>query len=206
MNSIDRLYDEEIGALLISSDASVSENLPAHPLVLAGSFNPLHDGHRSMLSAASQIVNRPVYYEISIVNVDKPVLPRAELEKRTSQITSDGSSLIVTSAPRFTEKSSLLPGATFVIGFDTYIRLMDKRYYPDHLAGAASAVENSLDLIQENGCRFVVAGRVDDHDQFRGMADVQVEIPARFRTMFSKLNESQFRSDLSSTKIRNRSN
>ena len=206
MNSIDRLYAEEIGGLLISSDGSASENLPTHPLVLAGSFNPLHDGHRSMLNAASEIVSRSAYYEISIVNVDKPVLPREELEKRTAQMTSDGSSLIVTSAPRFTEKSSILPGATFVIGFDTYIRLMDKRYYPDHLAGSVSAVENSLDLIHENGCSFVVAGRVDDHDQFRGMTDVQVEIPARFRSMFTELNESQFRSDLSSTEIRNRSN
>jgi len=205
MNSIDRLYDEEIGALLISSDGGASEDLPSHPLVLAGSFNPLHDGHRSMLSAASQIVDGPVYYEISIVNVDKPVLPRTGLEKRAAQITSDGISLIVTSAPRFTEKSSILPGATFVIGFDTYIRLMDKRYYPDHTAGSVSAVENSLDLIQENGCQFVVAGRVDDHDQFRGMADVQIEIPARFKNMFTELNESQFRSDLSSTEIRNRS-
>ena len=158
-----------------------------------------------MLAAASQIVKRPAYYEISIVNVDKPVLPREELDKRTAQITSDGSSLIVTSAPRFTEKSSILPGATFIIGFDTYIRLMDKRYYPDHTAGSVSAVENSLDLIQENGCRFVVAGRVDNHDQFRGMSDVQIEVPARFRSMFTELDESQFRSDLSSTAIRNRS-
>jgi hypothetical protein len=205
MNTFDRLYAEEIGALLISSDGTVSEKLPSHPLVLAGSFNPLHDGHRSMLSVTSRIVNRPAYYEISIVNVDKPVLPRVELEKRTAQIASDGSSLIVTRAPRFTEKSSILPGATFIIGFDTYIRLMDKQYYPDHLAGPGSAVENSLDLIQENGCRFVVAGRVDDHDKFRGMTDVQVEIPARFRILFTELNESQFRSDLSSTAIRNRS-
>ena len=205
MNTFDRLYAEEIGALLISSDGTVSEKLPSHPLVLAGSFNPLHDGHRSMLSVTSRIVNRPAYYEISIVNVDKPVLPRVELEKRTAQIASDGSSLIVTRAPRFTEKSSILPGATFIIGFDTYIRLMDKQYYPDHLAGSGSAVENSLDLIQENGCRFVVAGRVDDHDKFRGMTDVQVEIPARFRILFTELNESQFRSDLSSTAIRNRS-
>lgn len=205
MNSIDRLYAEEIGALLISSDGSVSENLPSHPLVLAGSFNPLHDGHRNMLRAASQIADRPAYYEISIVNVDKPVLPRTELEKRATQITSNGSSLIVTSAPRFTEKSSILPGATFVIGFDTYIRLMDKRYYPDHQAGSASAVENSLDLIHENGCRFIVAGRVDDHNQFRGLHDIEFEVPQRFRNMFTELDESEFRSDLSSTEIRNQS-
>ncbi|MEE8045992.1 MAG: hypothetical protein V3T49_04055 [Dehalococcoidia bacterium] len=206
MKSIDRLYAGEIGGLVISSDGELSENLPSHPLILAGSFNPLHDGHRAMLGAASQVVNLPVFYEISIENVDKPVLPRAELDRRAAQITANGSSLIVTSAPRFTEKSSILPGATFVIGFDTYIRLMDKQYYPDHIAGGASAVENSLDLIHENGCRFIVAGRVDDHSQFRGMHDIEFEVPQRFRSMFTELSESQFRSDLSSTEIRNSSN
>jgi len=203
MKSFDRIYAEEIGALVISPDGTASESLPSHPLVLAGSFNPLHDGHRSMLSAASQVVNRPGFYEISVTNVDKPMLPRKDLEKRAAQITADGSSLIITSAPRFTEKSSILPGATFVIGFDTYIRLMDKRYYPDHVSGAHSSVENSLDLIHENGCRFVMAGRVDDHSQFRGLHDIEFEVPARFRSMFTELTESEFRSDLSSTDIRN---
>ena len=203
MKSIDRLYAEEIGAVVISPDGQVSESLPSHPVVLAGSFNPLHDGHRSMLNAASKVMSGPTFYEISITNVDKPMLPRKELEKRSAQIMAEGSSLIVTSAPRFTEKSSLLPGATFVIGFDTYIRLMDKRYYPDHVAGTHSSVENSLDLIHENGCRFVVAGRVDDQSQFRGLHDIEFEVPARFRSMFTELTEEQFRSDLSSTAIRN---
>ena len=206
MKSIDRLYAEEVGALVISPNGEASEDLPSHPLVLAGSFNPLHDGHRNMLSAASKITGKPAFYEISIVNVDKPVLPRPELEKRATQVTSEGISLIVTRAPRFTEKSSILPGATFVIGFDTFIRLLDKRYYPDHIAGASSAVENSLDLIHENGCSFVVAGRLDDHSQFRGLHDLQFEVPARFTDMFTELSESQFRSDISSTAIRNSSN
>lgn len=204
MKSIDRLYAEEIGALVLLPDGEENESLPDHPLVLAGSFNPLHDGHRTMLNAAAKLVHRPPYFEISITNVDKPMLPRPELERRAARITADGSSLIVTSAPRFTEKSSLLPGATFVIGFDTYIRLMDKRYYPDHVAGSHSSVENSLDLIHENGCRFVVAGRVDDQNQFRGLHDIEFEVPKRFRSMFIELSESDFRSDLSSTEIRNR--
>lgn len=205
MNSIDRLYAKEIGAVVIAPDGEVTESLPDHPLVLAGSFNPLHDGHRAMLSAAVKIDERPVFYEISIENVDKPTLPRPELERRAAQISAENASLIVTSAPRFTEKSSLLPGATFVIGFDTYIRLMDKRYYPDHVAGTHSSVENSLDLIHENGCRFVVAGRVDDHNQFRGLHDIEFEVPMRFRSMFTELTESQFRSDLSSSEIRKNS-
>jgi len=203
MDSIERLYVKEIGGLVVSPDGTTSESLPERPLVLAGSFNPLHDGHRSMLSAALKVVERPAFYEISITNVDKPMLPRLELERRAAGITANGSSLIVTSAPRFTEKSSILPGATFVIGFDTYIRLMAKRYYPDHVAGPHSSVENSLDLIRENKCRFVVAGRVDDRKQFRELHDIEFELPSRFKNMFIELSESYFRSDLSSTEIRN---
>ena len=203
MDSIERLYVKEIGGLVVSPDGTTSESLPERPLALAGSFNPLHDGHRSMLSAALKVVERPAFYEISITNVDKPMLPRLELERRAAGITANGSSLIVTSAPRFTEKSSILPGATFVIGFDTYIRLMAKRYYPDHVAGPHSSVENSLDLIRENKCRFVVAGRVDDRKQFRELHDIEFELPSRFKNMFIELSESYFRSDLSSTEIRN---
>lgn len=204
MNPVDRLYEEQVGAIVIGPDGEATESIPDHPLVLAGSFNPLHDGHLAMLNAAKKMVNRPAYFEISIENVDKPRLSKGELHKRATQISDKGESLIVTSAPRFTEKSSLIPGATFVIGMDTYIRLMDGRYYPDHVAGDHSAVENSLDLIDENGCRFIVAGRVDDRNQFRSLHDIDFEVPRRFRDMFTELTEAQFRSDLSSTEIRNK--
>ncbi len=203
MSSIERLYADQISALVISPNGEVSESLPDHPLVLSGSFNPLHDGHRRMLEAASVIVDRAAYYEISITNVDKPVLRQEELERRAARVTSTGNSVIVTKAPRFTEKSSILPGSMFVIGFDTYIRLMDKRYYTDHVAGERSPVENSLELIFENRCGFVVAGRVGDQNQFRGLHDVEFKVPVRYRSMFIELTEEQFRSDLSSTEIRN---
>tara|TARA_A100001037_G_C15042453_1_gene586151 strand:+ start:74 stop:691 length:618 start_codon:yes stop_codon:yes gene_type:complete len=204
MNLIDRLYEEQIGAIVIGPDGVSTESVPDQPLVLAGSFNPLHDGHLAMLDAAQQMVNRQAYFEISIENVDKPRLAKSELQKRAAQISKTGGSLIVTNAQRFTEKSSLIPGAIFVIGMDTYIRLMDGRYYLDHVAGDHSAVENSLDLIYENGCRFIVAGRVDDRNQFTILHDIDFEVPKRFKDMFTELTETQFRSDLSSTEIRNK--
>lgn len=209
MNSIDRLYAGEIPALVITPalvttpGSAVSESLPQKPLVLAGSFNPLHDGHREMLAVASKLTGKTGYLEISIQNVDKPLLPRKELDRRAALIGSDGMSLIVTRAPRFTEKSSVLPGASFVIGFDTLVRLLDEKYYPDHVTGTASPVENSLDLIEENGCQFVVAGRIDDQQKFKELT--VVKIPPRYRKMFVGISESQFRSDISSTRLRNRS-
>ena len=93
MNSIDRLYSEEIPALVIAPSDEISESLPEKPLVLAGSFNPFHDGHREMLAAASQLTGKVGYLEISIQNVDKPLLPRPELGRRAAAITSEGVSL-----------------------------------------------------------------------------------------------------------------
>ena len=205
MNPFKRLYEEKIGALTIAPDGNVSESTPEHPLVLAGSFNPLHDGHIALLEASKKIVNRPAYFEISVMNVDKPMLSQSELVRRSAQVNAVGESLIVTNAPRFTEKSSLLPGATFVIGLDTYERLLDHRYYPDRLAGGQSVIENSLDLIQENNCRVVVAGRVDAMKHFKSFRDSEIILPARFLGMFTELSESRFRSDLSSTEIRRQS-
>jgi len=202
MSSVDRLYTEEIGGLVIDAHGRQSESLPKKPLVLAGSFNPIHHGHKYLLSAAMAMTDDNGYYEISIRNVDKPLLSKTELSKRAEEVLKDGKSLILTSAPRFTEKSSILPGATFVIGFDTCVRLFDETYYPDHVAGSATAVDNSLDLIEENGCNFIVAGRINSRGIFQGLCDVSV--PQRFKAMFRELTESQFRSDLSSTEMRKR--
>ena len=202
MNSIDRLYGEEIPAIVISEHGEVSELLPVKPLVLSGSFNPLHDGHREMLSVASDLTGKIGYYEISIQNVDKAPLPRQALGKRAEQIADEGKSLIVTNAARFTEKSSIFPGADFVIGFDTLVRLLDKKYYPDHVSVTTSPVYDSLNLIRQNGCRFVVAGRIDIRLDFKEF--VQSTAPARFQKMFIGLSESQFRSDISSTELRDR--
>lgn len=202
MNSVDRLYAEEIAGLVIDADGNQSESLPKKPLVLAGSFNPIHRGHKDLLSAAMAMTGDNGYYEISIRNVDKPLLLKTELVKRSEQVLKNGKSLILTSAPRFTEKSSILPGATFVIGFDTCVRLFDETYYPDHAVGSEAAVDNSLDLIEQNGCKFIVAGRINSRGEFQDLSDVSV--PQRFRNMFRELTESQFRSDLSSTEMRER--
>ena len=102
MNSVDRLYAEELGALVMDVDGTQSEALPKKPLVLAGSFNPIHHGHQDLLSAAMAMTGNKGYYEISIRNVDKPLLPKKELSKRAEQVLKDGKSLILTSAPRFT--------------------------------------------------------------------------------------------------------
>ncbi|MDA1279829.1 MAG: hypothetical protein O3B95_07260 [Chloroflexi bacterium] len=203
MNSIDRLYAEAIPAIVSLPTGEISETTPKSPLILAGSFNPVHDGHREMLAAASSKTGKSGYFEMSIRNVDKPLLPREQLSSRIAAVASEGIPLLVTNAPRFTEKSSIFPDADFLIGFDTFVRLLDSKYYPDHVAGTATAVENSLNLIQENGCRFIVAGRTGSDGIFHDINGI--EIPSRYRKMFTGLTETEFRVDISSTELRDSS-
>ena len=57
----------------------------------------------------------------------------------------------------------------------------------------------SLKAIQDNGCDFLVAGRLQD-SQFKTVSDVQ--IPEKFTSMFTEIPEDKFRIDLSSTELR----
>ena len=50
-----------------------------------------------------------------------------------------------------------MPGSTFVLGYDTAIRVLNPKYYE----GEAGLVR-ALSEIREHGCRFVVGGRADE--------------------------------------------
>ena len=60
-------------------------------------------------------------------------------------------------------------------------------------------MREALGYIRDRGCRFLVAGRVQD-GVFKTIADLVV--PEAFKGLFLELPEQMFRSDLSSTAIR----
>ena len=162
--------------------------------ILAGSFDPLHDGHRQLAAVASRILDAEVTFELSVTNVDKPPLAEAEVRRRAGQF-SPTERLTLTQAPVFFEKARLFPGCTFVIGWDTMTRLVDLRYY----GGSRTRMLIALDETRGLGCSFLVAGRWDGAD-FRGLEDVS--IPEDFEEMFRSIPQEEFRSDVSSTEIR----
>lgn len=200
LNILDDVYDGSILFALRQSDGLWTTSKPDDPLILSGSFNPLHQGHIQMLSAAEKMTGKKGIYEISICNVDKPVLPKSKLLKRIKCFPPDNS-FCVTTSPRFTEKSIILPGSTFVIGYDTAIRLLDTQYYKKNDFNYYSyAVANALNLIAENHCSFIVGGRIDKAGQFRTLNDLKV--PKKSRQLFELIPESKFRVDISSSQIR----
>ena len=194
---VSRLLAGDASTVLVSTDGSMKVDRPtlAKPAaLLPGSFSPFHHGHAQLAECAAEILGIKVVYELSVVNVDKPQLAQSEVISRLSQFADKGS-VVLTLAETFRKKADLFPGSTFVIGWDTAVRLVAPRYY----GGESVAMLTALAEIWALGCRFLVAGRRDG-ETFRTLDDVPV--PQGFQPLFQAIPESEFRADISSTALR----
>ncbi|KAF4322306.1 hypothetical protein BBO99_00004081 [Phytophthora kernoviae] len=180
-----------------------------------GSFNPLHMGHVELAQVAQQLmrsrtgIEMPLAFELAVANADKGAIESSMISARVAQFSRDNSlglgvwPVLVTNATLFGQKAEILPGCTFIIGADTAIRIVDKKYYDmdEHKMVLA------LDRIARNGCCFVVAGRFDGKTEKRFVTAEEVLeqfVPSEFRHLFILLPETKFRNDMSSTEIRQR--
>ena len=188
-------------------------------VVLSGSFNPVHEGHRGMLEAATTYLrekrNREKTeggederaflatpaFELSISNADKGQLETNVVVQRAKQFDSDGQNRLILTrdAPLFSQKAKLLPNTTFVVGYDTAVRLVDPKYYDDN----ADVMVRELRKIKDaQNCAFLVCGRKDDtsssSNAFKTLKDIRV--PDAVSDVFEALEN--FRIDISSTEIR----
>jgi hypothetical protein len=184
-DALDPLIAGKIPYILVGQDA-----LPEHPVLLSGSFNPLHQGHVELLLAAEKVTHRDGLLELSVINVDKPPLDISEVEDRLLQICRRFN-VVLTRAPTFIQKAELFPGAWFAMGYDTAIRLLNRAYHDD--------VPGMLARFQCLGTRFVVAGRLHQ-GTFQSLEGL--DIPRGNEELFIPIPETLFREDISSTEIR----
>ncbi|MCC7085131.1 MAG: hypothetical protein IT427_09000 [Pirellulales bacterium] len=173
----------------------ISEQLPPPQAVFPGAFHPLHRGHRQIAEIAARRLNVPVHFEISVQNVDKLPLDYTAMQQRAAQFENSGHPLWFTWAPTFAEKAAIFPGAMFIVGADTLLRIGLPQYYRDDSALAAAAIRS----IAERGCRFLVFGRVVA-GKFQTLDDLS--LPPSLRNLCHAVPAEEFRADLSSTQLR----
>lgn len=160
-------------------------------LLFPGAFNPLHDGHRRMMAIAEAKTGLTGAYELSVENIDKPLLDYAEIQRRLDQFERP---LWLTRLPTFVEKAAQFPGATFIVGIDTLVRVADQRYY-----GSKARLNQALAALAKGQARFLVFGRVRN-GAFQGLDEMQ--LPQALLDLCSAVGETEFRADISSTELR----
>jgi len=197
VDSIDQLLVGEFDRLTVQPDGQMTLAAPQSPVLLPGSFNPMHAGHMLLARVAEELRQQPLAFEISVTNVDKPPLAAETVRHRLAQFAWK-SPVELTRAPTFVEKSRLFPRTTFVIGADTAERLVQPKYYGDD----AARMHVALEEIGSSGANFLVAMRSDAAGRLRGLIDIPV--PQRFADLFSEIPEHRFRLDTSSSEIRAR--
>jgi nicotinamide mononucleotide (NMN) deamidase PncC len=170
------------------------EKAPPPSVLFPGAFNPLHDGHRAMADYASSRFGSAPAFEICINNVDKPALNYLDLQHRLAQFDTDVS-IWLTRTATFIDKARLFPGAVFLVGADTLVRIADPRYYD------SSAVQRDKHLseLAELGNRLLVFGRNLD-GAFTRLEDL--DLPRSLTQLCDAVPEEAFRHDVSSTELR----
>lgn len=162
-------------------------------LLLPGSFNPIHKGHRRMLAVAESLTGLHGAYELALVNADKPAVDFISLKDRLAAI--DDKPVWITNTPTYAGKAALFPGSTFAIGVDTLSRVGELRFYQDSPAKLAEALALFTDL----DIRFVVFGRTFEGD-FLTLSSL--DLPEGLIARCTEVPEADFRDDISSTELR----
>lgn len=172
--------------------------------IFSSSCNPLHAAHLNIITDASKRLGRPIDIELCVQNADKPPLDYRTIMERVTAIAkqTEGNSsvgkIFLTNKPMFIDKAELFPGATFVMGTDTFDRIIDHKYYH----GGSRQIYSGFQRFENLDCKLLVYPRKgyessSSHQSWYDTAKYDLEI----MTLISPFDGYEV-SDISSTAIR----
>jgi hypothetical protein len=185
------LLDSKVKALAYTPNMGIflpfgRSDMPRY--LLPGSFNPAHAGHEEMAAYVERHGIGSCDYELSIRNADKPILDFISLEERLKTV--GDRRVWLTNAPTFAEKARIFPNTTFLVGYDTIIRIVNPKY---------GNVDEVYKTFMDCGTRFLVFGR-----KVNGVYHAGVDgLPERFAALCKEVTEPLNFRDVSSSNIRN---
>lgn len=192
---LDQLLAQAVQTVTLSPNGHLlADERVEQAVMLSGSFNPLHQGHRQMAEIAAKKLDRSLYFELPLINADKSPIEPAEALRRGAQFL-DYAPLLYTGAPLFKQKAQIFPNTVFIVGYDTAARLVEPRFYNHNPAQMQAAFEQ----IRAAGCRFFVAGRLKNG---RFLTWQDLNLPTELHDLFDGTTEQEFRVDVSSTELR----
>jgi len=172
--------------------------------IFPGSFAPAHEGHKQIRDVACKQLGNEATLELSVVNVSKPPVDFLSLEERLQSIVTlmPDAQVWLTRAATFVEKARSLPGATFIVGADTIVRIGDPAFYAPTDNSLKTARDIAIGELADLGCRFLVFGRKNG-PRFETLDNLT--LPPALRELCDGVPESGFRQDVSSSDLRQES-
>lgn len=165
-------------------------------LILPGSFNPVHPGHREMLAVAENLTGLRGAFELTLRNADKPDLDYLTVQERLQPLTD--TPVWLTNLTNFEQKTERFNNATFVLGTDTLTRIAEPRFYGDDQERMLRAIDN----IALQGTKFLVFGRLSNGN-FNELSDL--DLPETLNSICQAVPSEIYRNDISSSAIRKQS-
>jgi hypothetical protein len=173
------------------SARAASELDPERHVVFPGSFAPLHCGHDAIAGWVQSVTGKTVVFELAAANADKSPVPLSDLAARAVQFRGRWPVIITPGAALFVDKARQYGGCDFIVGVDTAIRILDRKYYRNEQDYAAA-----LRTFRMLNTRFYVCDRLQG-GEFCTVE--QLDLPRSVRGLFVRV---PCRVDVSSTELR----
>lgn len=178
-----------------SADGKRSSDIPRtndHAL-MAGSFNPPHQGHLGIADAYRRAYGKNVVFEIG-TNPPHKTKPTVQELLQRAKLLHGRDVFFSTDVPLFIDKARAFPGMPLLVGADTLIRLFDPKWGVD--------INGMLESYKNLGTKFAVSGRTIDGKFVSGWEAVVQCLGDKYKGHFNMFVEMPGRWDVSSTELR----